>query len=571
MELAQIHYELYVRHSPGAPWRLEMASQNRAQVVETAETLFAEGRVAAVRVSKETLDPETHEFQSMSVLSRGKAEAAQKSKIVEDLEPLCVSPQDLYSPHARERIGRVLEGWLARNRATPFELLHRHDLVERLDAAGTELQHAVQKIAVPEAQARGVSTHELIRSFQNLIERSIRRVTKDARSGRFPSLEPGGLAAAAARARHDPEPAYVLAGAVAAHLAPAETWSDKVALLLDLAGAAPDESAAARALAFNVLEQPLSEILESRAGLAALLGEGLDLGGQLAAMTRLAAGDAVTALTAVEPQVERCLPPLTGVAARLAAWLAQPRFEAARSAVARRIVRELMGPRRLRPASPRDEIELLRALGMVLTAAAGQRLPAETVQEAFAARSRTLVTSEFVEALVGREGSARDEAQLLIWLCENVVGGTNKRQAARYLIAHVGSQRFEQEMRRGADSASAKLAALASLQRDAGRTGLDESDLRPIQARFGQIGGLIEGDVRLCTGLAQASAPAFQRLSLLLRLAAGGAAPLGPAADRAREAALTLLRSDRARAELSARPEQLAQVRDLMHAAGLAA
>jgi len=63
----------------------------------------------------------------------------------------------------------------------------------------------------------------------------------------------------------------------------------------------------------------------------------------------------------------------------------------------------------------------------------------------------------------------------------------------------------------------------------------------------------------------------LKRLSLLLRLAAGGAAPLGPAADRARAAALKLLRSDRARAELAARPEQLAQVRDLMQAAGLAA
>jgi hypothetical protein len=136
----------------------------------------------------------------------------------------------------------------------------------------------------------------------------------------------------------------------------------------------------------------------------------------------------------------------------------------------------------------------------------------------------------------------------------------------------VGSPRFEHEMRRGSDSPSAKLAALAALQRDAARTGLDESDLRPVQTRFGDLGGLIEADVRLCAGLAQASAPTFQRLNLLLRLAGGGAAPLGPAADRAREAALKVLRSERARAELAgAQPEQLAQVRDLMQAAGLAA
>src|SRR5262249_29738764 len=157
----------------------------------------------------------------------------------------------------------------------------------------------------------------------------------------------------------------------------------------------------------------------------------------------------------------------------------------------------------------------------------------ETVQEAFAARSRTLVTPEFVEALIGRDGSAREEAELLIWLAENVVGGANKRQAARYLNAHVASLRFEKELRYGPDSASARLAALATLQKAASRAGLDEADARPVQARFGDIGGLVEADARLAAQLVQAQAPVIHRLSLLLRLAAGESAPLGPAADRA--------------------------------------
>jgi hypothetical protein len=570
MEDSQVHYELFVRHTPAASWKLEMASENRAHVIETAETMFAEGRVAAVRVSKETLDAETREFQSLSVLSKGKAEPEKKRQIIEDREPLCVVPTDLYNLHARDRIGRLLEGWLTRNRATPFELLHRADLVEKLDASGNELQHAVQKIAVPEAQARGISVHELIRSFQGLIERAINRVLGDARRERFPNLDRESFAAAAERVRADPEAAYLLGGAVARRIAPAQTWSDKVSLLLDLADAAPPEGGLRR-LAFEVLEQPLSEILESRAGLGELLGGGLDLGGQLAAMTRLAASEVVAALAAAEPQVGRSIPPLDGAAVRLADWLAEPAFESSRTAVVRRILRELMGPRRLRPTSPRDEIELLRALGMALTAAAGELLPPETVQEAFTARSRTLVTAEFVEALVGRDGSAREEAELLIWLCENVVGAANKREAARYLIAQVNSLRFEKELRHGAESPTARLATLAALQRTAARAGLVESDLRPVQTKFGDIGGMIEADVKLSAALAQAHAPVFHRLNLLLRLATGESAPLGPAADKARGMALKLLRSDAARAELAKEPGQLAQVRDLIQAAGLAA
>ena len=320
-----------------------------------------------------------------------------------------------------------------------------------------------------------------------------------------------------------------------------------------------------------MLEQPLSEILESRAGLVELLGGDLDLGGQLAAMTRLAASDVVNALSRVEPRVGRSIPELTGAAARLADWLVQPPFMATRAAVARRVLRELMGPRRLRPSDPKDEIELLRALGMALTAAAGQLIPPETVQEAFAARSHTLVTSEFVEALVGRDGSAREEAELLIWLSENVVGAANKRQAARYLIAHVGSLRFEKELRYGPDTASARLSQLAAMQKTAGRAGLDEADLRPVHTKFGDIGGLIEADSKLTASVAQAPVAVFNRLNMLLRLASGEAAPLGPCAERARGAAMKLLRSDTVRAELAAQPNQLAQMRGMIQAAGLAA
>jgi hypothetical protein len=63
----------------------------------------------------------------------------------------------------------------------------------------------------------------------------------------------------------------------------------------------------------------------------------------------------------------------------------------------------------------------------------------------------------------------------------------------------------------------------------------------------------------------------LHRLSLLLKLAAGEAAPLGPAADRARAAAMKLLRSDAARTELAATPGKLAEARGMIQAAGLAA
>ncbi len=126
----------------------------------------------------------------------------------------------------------------------------------------------------------------------------------------------------------------------AASIAPAKTWSEKISRLLDLADAAP-ETGPPRGLALQTIEQPLAEILGSKSGLDNVLGKDLDLGAQLAAMTRLAACDAVDALMRMEPSVAKVMPPLSEAATRLSKWLAAEEFESVRAAVARRVVREL--------------------------------------------------------------------------------------------------------------------------------------------------------------------------------------------------------------------------------------
>ncbi|ATQ44403.1 hypothetical protein [Caulobacter mirabilis] len=566
----RVHYELFVRRRPGSGWTLDIATEDRARVIEAAEDALAEGRVAAVRVTKEILNEETMEFSSVTILERGAPDRSKPRKERDDSEPLCVSPGDLYTCHARERIGRLLDGWLTRQKATPFELLHRPDLVQKLEAEGVELQHAIQKIAVPEAQARGIGVHEIMRSFQRLAERAIERLLKDARKGNLPDIDKEGFAKAAERLVKEPERSYLLGAGVAASIAPARGWGDKVGLLLDLADSAP-LNPEARDVALAVIEQPLTEILGSRAGMMDLLGVELDLGGQLAAMTRLAGADSVEALIGIEASVARVMPALEPPAARLANWLAGPHFEACRSAIAQRVLRELTGPRRLKPGEAEAEIELLRGLAMALTAAGGRVLSMEDIHHAFTERSKALVTGDFVDALLGMNRSSREEIEILIKLAENVTGGANKRQAARWLNANVSSLRFEKEQRYGPDSPVAKLVALAALQKSVLRAGLAPEDADPIRGKIGEVAGMVEADGKLVAALAKASAPAVHRLNLLLRMAVGETAPLGPAADRARSEALKLVKAPGIREELTRSPEALAQMRGLMQTAGLAA
>src|SRR5215472_18015561 len=218
-----VHFEVFVRKFPDSTWALRMATEARTHALDEANALMRSGSVAAVRVTRESLDPDTGEFHALVILNLGVPEKPKKVKVKEATEPLCVSPQDLYTYHARERIGRLLDLWLERRSATPFELLHRPDLVEQLEASGVELKNAVHKIAVPEAHARDSSVDEMTKAFRTLAERSIERLLKDAKKG-LPTVTPETFARTAEGLTGDAEGAYRLGCAVAATLQPADSW-----------------------------------------------------------------------------------------------------------------------------------------------------------------------------------------------------------------------------------------------------------------------------------------------------------------------------------------------------------
>ena len=566
MDEELIHYEVFARRNEAASMALELATEDRARAMELAEEMLEQTRAVAVRVTKEIRDPETGEYRSLTILAKGTAEKRRTKGLTEEAGPLCVAPQDLYNIHARQRISRLLDGWLSRNKATSFELLHRPDLAEKLEAGGTDLQHAVQKIAIPEAQARGASVHEVIRAFNGLIERTINRLIKDGRRGALADFRKEDFAAACIRLLDDPEAAYKLGGGVAQYLADAKSWSAKIDRLLDLADTAPPEPRA-RALAFEVLEQPLGEIMGSPLGMGELLGPDLDLGGSLCAMTRLAAGSTVDLLAGIDPTVSKVIPPLEGAAARLSRWMEGSYFQGVRLAIGRKVLADVKGSRRLRPSDAQAEIDVLRALAMTLTAAAGKLLPKEDILDAFIERSRMLVGSEFITAAVARAANAPEEVRALVRVAENVTGPTNKRQAAQWLVGAVTALRFEKDMRQSAEATGHRLFTLAELQRTVARIEIPESDRQLIVQRLGDIGGLIEADAHLVDCLMRSPAPPMQKLAVLLKLALGEAAPLGPAANKAKAAVLKLAKEPDTRAELARAPEVVERLRPLMNAA----
>ncbi|MFB7882504.1 hypothetical protein [Brevundimonas diminuta] len=571
-----VHYEIYIRRTPPDDWSLSQAMEDRRRAMETAEDLMRDRQAVAVRVTKETMDPETMEFASVVVLTRGAPELKRKRPApVEPRGPACRGVQDLYAPHARETIGRILEDWLGRQGATAFELLHRPDLAERLEASGVELQHAIQKVAVPEAQAvPGQSVHELMRHYQRLAEQAIERLLKAGRNRTFVDLETRSVADLAHSLTGAADRAFLMGGAVAGSLRGLTGARARLERLMDICDRAPIDGPP-RALVFVAVEQILCELLGSRVGLAQILGPGLDQGSSLAAAVRMVAPREVGAILAHDPRLTLLVPPVEGPPARLGERLAAGEFPLLAAALARMVLRELMSQRRLRPGDAVGEIDILRALATALTATAGRLLTLEEVQTAFIERSRSLVAADFVAAYVADCTSVLAEAERLTRLCENVTGGANKRAAARWLDACVASLRFETEMRGRTTTEVAppgqRLLSLAALQRSVRNAGLPERETQAVVDALGLVGGSVEADARLTTQIARAPAPIPQKLAALLRLAAAETGPTGPVAERARAEALRLLRAPDTRAALGAEPQAVLTLRPLMQAVGLAA
>jgi len=562
-----VHYEVFSRRTPSSAWTLQSACEDRQQALAAADELMTEKHAAAVRVTKEILDPETGDYTSATILTKGTIDDRKRVVRAPESEAACTSPQDLYTLMARDKIARLLEDWLRRQKVTAFELLHRPDLAQKLDDSGNELQHALQKLSVAEAQDSGHDLHELMRRWQGLAERSVNRLIQDGQKKLFPDID-GDFAAVAERIHDHPEKGYVLGGAIARALKDDTTAGAKLHRLLGFARAALQAPGLGWTL--TVIEAPVIELFAQKTTISDLLGENADLGATLAVMTTMAAGPEVELLSQRDAGVARLLPPLDGLLGGYAQLIAAKALPHLASQLPRRLMVDLKGPRRLRPDDPKGEIEILRALALCLSGAGGDA-QREDIHEAFTERSRMLVSADFVESLTRTAASACEEIETLIWLGENVIGGANKRQSARWLLASLGALKLERTIRDPARPAPQRLAWLAHMQRRVIAANFPEKDAEEVNAKLGHIGGLVANDVHLVPNLARAGLPVMQKLQVLLNLAGGQSAPLGPVSEAAKAEVIKLMRNPDLRQGLMSNPQALAALRPMMKAAGLAA
>lgn len=533
MAHGKIHFEVFMKKHRKAGWTLADACDDREAAIALAKKLLCDLPKGSVRVSKERFDDDARVFRSATIFEEGVEKFALEADKTGDGSLPCLTPDDLSNPAARDTIHRVLDSWLERQQVTPMELLHRPDLVEKLETGGTEMQHAVQKVAVASAKEGDSSVHAYVKQLNELVGKALTRVYQDGRSGKLPKFPASKSFRDMVEEIYAKPSAYRLRAAISDRLGEARSYRDKVRLLLDFSDDLPADRTAAEA-AITEVDAFLAEMLGFDSGLSGLVGQTADLGEEIQRLADIFTGKADADSLKTAPDMAR----------RLAAKLAKGDLEWTKSAIARRILTQLRKPRRMKPDDVTLEVELARALAQQLIMAQGPDLPAQSLQDAFSQRSSRLLTPETIGDYLVESADAGVEIDRLLALEENIVGAQNKRKLAGYIRAALGAHKTETFFLRGAGGPTERLAGLVARQKRVAAGHFPPENEAELMAAFDAIGVRILEETRLLERVADGDRPALDRAAALLKLATTGILPRGDCTTFAQTRALRLLRSD---------------------------
>lgn len=525
--MSEVHFEIFSQNQATGSWSMVEALENRDQALDRARRMLQDGRATAVRVVKESFDPETGGYVSLTLFEDGRINTKKRNTKIDELDhlPPCDTADDLYAYAPRAVIARTLGEWLALNKLTVTELLHSAAALQKLDSQGTTLQHALQKIAVARAFGSDKPVTQFIRQLNELCSAGIRRVYKDDRNGLFEGGGIGTFRAVAEAINSKPDREYRLNGVLARYLKGATTWDAKLGLLLGVMNELPADGEP-RELLLGTIDTVVSEIVATPAALGDLIGPSPDLGYALLNMTALFLGD---------ESGERS--PAGNV---LAAYFKRDMLVEARAAVAVRLLSELKSMKRLCPASWDKEIPMLRRLANALTRASGKYLAHEDVIDAFADRSRRFVTHEPLFQYLQDAKTPDEKVARLLTVEENIVGVENKRELATFILPLIGLHAFEEQLGGGV---LAKLQRLADLQDRVQRSEFPDLQKNQLAAALDAVAKTIEERARLLASLETRFADPVERVQALLKLSGAGALPQGDVQTKARKLMMTALAS----------------------------
>src|SRR6266567_3001107 len=521
--MSEVHFEVFRKMRRGGGWSLVEVIAQRDDAIKYAKTLVEEG-AAAVRVMKETHQPETGDYMSLAIFEHGATEIKKKNAKLDDgaSSTPCFKPDDLYSYHARATMARIMAEWLGRSRLTPTEFIHTATALEKFEATGTVFQHAIQKVAVAQASEAESSVAQIVKNLNELCTTAMKRVFKDERRGLFLTLEVGQFGPLAENLAANPEGRYVLNGALAKYLAPAASWDAKLRSLLILMAELPADGAG-RSLLLNAIDVLVAEMLTGAAALADLLGQNPDLGHALMNLVELFLGDEVHVGEGGGQGINE-----------LARFFVKDELPYARQSIASRIITELKGMKRLCPSSIDQEFKMLRQLGNKLVRGQGKYLSHEDLMTAFQERSKRLVTHEPLLQFMQGAKTSDERLERLLTVEENIVGAENKRTLSTFMIPIIGSNGFENELYPDSPTRQ-RLRRVTELQERVLRSGFQEVQKQQIAAALDKVALRIDERSRFLSSIEARVANPNERMDMIFKLCAAGVFTQGALTTKARQ------------------------------------
>ena len=522
----EVHYEIFRRIGAKGGWTMHDVRSDRDSAILLAQSLMKTDKATGVKVVKETYNDETGDYLTLKNFEEGHNEV--KVSVAQEDAPHalpCFKPEDLYSYHARATIRRLMPDFLARNRLTVTELIHRADMLEKLEATGTLYQHAIQKVAVAQAASTTTPVQQIVKSLNELVTQAIQRIYRDQRKGLFPNPQPEQFAELAAKLALQGDGAYIFNAALAHHLKDAKGWDEKVQLLLTVMEHAPTEEAS-RKLVLSSVDAILAEVMGGSAALHELMGPAENLSQALAQLIELFLGRA--------PKDAK------GGLSKLTQHFAADDLPEARTAVANRMVAELKSNKRLVPDSVVEELKALRSLANKIVMGVGKYLSHEDLVAAFTLRSKRLVTQEILSAHI--DGAQPDEkVERLLFVEENVIGSENKRQLAGFVLPVVSSAPFENFFSNAKSPIIGRLQRLAFLQNKVRRSNFIEENRQEISGKMDRLALNAANAAKLFENIEARSPNHVDKATTLLKLTLGGVFTEGALSAKAREMILGYL------------------------------
>jgi hypothetical protein len=527
MSQREIHYEIFKRAGAKGGWTLHDVNNRRETALDIAKQLMTEERATGVKVVKETYHTDTGDYQTLKIFEDGHNKM--KVEVAAEDAPHalpCFMPDDLYSYHARSTMGRLLADYLARQKLTITELIHRADSLEKLEATGTVYQHAIQKVAVAQAANTQTPVQSIVKSLNELSTKAMERVYRDERRGYFPNAAAGQFAALARELAPKSDKSYLLNGAIVRFLSAAGNWDEKLIQLLSILKEVESDDAAALLL-LSAVDAIGAEILNGSAALHELIGNTENLGESLFILVHLFLGQKIEGAR-------------SGVAAVTQHFAADDLPES-RTAVANRILAELKSVKRLCPNSLVDELKTLRKIANKLVLGQGKYLSNEDLIAAFTLRSKRLVANEAVAEHLQEAGQPDAKIERLLLIEENIIGIENKRQLSAFFAPIITSSAFEAQFLFAKTPVLARLQRLTELQSRARRAGFQDLQKQEICEALDKIASEAEGRAKLLDGIEAKAAGNVEKAIALLRLCAGGVLTEGRLMTRARNSILSCM------------------------------